>query len=85
MLEEFKDPEPAQVIDLDVNPEEGLKKDENTQAENPIEEKSLLEKQRELRAQKAEQEAKDANMVAGGNIDMDISIAAADERHTEQW
>ena len=80
VLEEFKDPEPAQVIDLDVNPEEGLKKDENTQAENPIEEKSLLEKQRELRAQKAEQEAKDANMVAGGNIDMDISIAAADEK-----
>lgn len=80
VLEEFKDPEPAQVIDLDVNPEEGLKKDENTQAENPIEEKSLLEKQRELRAQKAEQEAKDTNMVAGGNIDMDISIAAADEK-----
>ena len=80
VLEEFKDPEPAQVIDLDVNPEEGLKKDENTQAENPIEEKSLLEKQRELRAQKAEQEARDANKVAGGNIDMDISIVAADEK-----
>lgn len=81
VLEEFKEPEPARVIDLDVTPGEvPVKKDENLQSGNTEEGKSLLEKQRELRAQKADLSAKEAAKVAGGNIDMDIAVAAADEK-----
>ena len=80
VLEEFYDPEPAKVIDLDVTQEESLQNEENLSDDNADQEKSLLERQRELRAKKAEQETKEAVLAASDNIDMDISVATANEK-----
>lgn len=46
------------------------------------EESSLLDKQRALRAAKAEQEAKEAAEIASQHIGMDISVATSDEKAT---
>ena len=105
--EEFKDPEPAKVIDLDVTPssdndvtgKEGNKGDDagngpagNTQVATTgaqptttNENMSFLDKQRQLRTQRAEAEAAEAEAAAKAaseHIGMDISVAANEELAT---
>ena len=105
--EEFKDPEPAKVIDLDVTPntegkESGKEEDKvgdavNAQTSSPQDtatetvtaatndNMSFLDKQRQLRTQRAEAEAAEAEAAAKAaseHIGMDISVAANEEQAT---
>ena len=94
-LQEFKDPEPAQVIDLDVNPVGEIKAEEpqpaEPQSEGPAavteennQEESFLDQQRRLRNERAEAEAKEkeAAELASHHIGMDIAVAASEEQAT---
>lgn len=67
-LEEFKDPEPAKVIDLDVAPAPADSNKKQTD-----ESESLIEHQRKLSAEAAEE---------AEHIGMDISVAADGEKAT---
>ncbi len=93
--QEFKDPEPAQVIDLDVNPVGEVKAEEpqpaEPQSEGPAaiteennQEESFLDQQRRLRNERAEAEAKEkeAAELASHHIGMDIAVAASEEQAT---
>ena len=93
--QEFKDPEPAQVIDLDVNPVGEVKAEEpqpaEPQSEGPAagteennQEESFLDQQRRLRNERAEAEAKEkeAAELASQHIGMDIAVAASEEQAT---
>lgn len=93
--QEFKDPEPAQVIDLDVNPVGEFKAEEpqpaEPQSEGPAavteennQEESFLDQQRRLRNERAEAEAKEkeAAELASHHIGMDIAVAASEEQAT---
>ena len=93
--QEFKDPEPAQVIDLDVNPVGEVKAEEpqpaEPQSEGPVavteennQEESFLDQQRRLRNERAEAEAKEkeAAELASHHIGMDIAVAASEEQAT---
>ena len=91
--EVFKDPEPARVIDLDVTPSQEAKA-EKTEPENVVtqandtvngdENLSFLDKQRQLRNDRAEAEAKEkeAAAIASQHIGMDIAVAAKEEEAT---
>ena len=111
--EEYKEEEPAPVIDLDLDPNgafatpaattvaanasQGVATEaivpaaatstpeDDAYAASGTGESSLLQQQRELRAQRAEAEAeekKKAEAEASEHIGMDISVAAADEKAT---
>ena len=111
--EEYKEEEPAPVIDLDLDPNgafatpaattvaanasQGVATEaivpaaatstpeDDAYAATGTSESSLLQQQRELRAQRAEAEAeekKKAEAEASEHIGMDISVAAADEKAT---
>ena len=111
--EEYKEEEPAPVIDLDLDPNgafatpaattvaanasQGMATEaivpaaatstpeDDAYAATGMGESSLLQQQRELRAQRAEAEAeekKKAEAEASEHIGMDISVAAADEKAT---
>ena len=93
--QEFKDPEPTQVIDLDVNPVGQVKAEEpqpaEPQSEGPAavteennQEESFLDQQRRLRSERAEAEAKEkeAAELASQHIGMDIAVAASEEQAT---
>ncbi len=111
--EEYKEEEPAPVIDLDLDPNgafatpaattvaanasQGVATEaivpaaatstpeDDAYAATGMGESSLLQQQRELRAQRAEAEAeekKKAEAEASEHIGMDISVAAADEKAT---
>ena len=85
--EEFKDPEPAKVIDLDVTPSSDNDQVATTEAQ-PVttnENMSFLDKQRQLRTQRAEAEVAEAEAAAKAaseHIGMDISVAANEELAT---
>ncbi len=86
----FVDPEPAKVIDLDVNPltpeQDGKQVEDvkvaNTAATEATE--SFLDRQRKLRNDRAEKEAeeKEAAKLASQHIGMDISVASQEEAAT---
>ena len=107
--EEFKGPEPAKVIDLDVTPgtdtnQTGQEENKDTNSADPAQSyapqdvatetvaaatsddnMSFLDKQRQLRNQRAEAEAIEAEAAAKAaseHIDMDISLAANEEQAT---
>ena len=93
-LEEFKDPEPSKVIDLDVNPV-GIKKNptsdlhtEEIQSPDTLANESILDHQRKLRAEAASAGAQVVSAVqhqateVAEHIGMDISVAADGEKAT---
>ena len=93
---DFKDPKPATVIDLDVNPTPTAQENANgaetvskvslaNAASNEGDgNESFLKKQRELRNKRANAEAeeKDAAALASQHIGMDIAVAAKEEEAT---
>ena len=79
--EEFKDPEPAKVIDLDIVPTEVSQKDKDDEnVTDPM--RSTLDTQRQLRAERAKQEAQETAEEASKHIGMDIAIATDGEKAT---
>ncbi len=94
--QEYADEEPAQVIDLDLDPEHTFANEQpkateasaeaSTETTAEAEGMSLIARQRELRAQKAENEAQEKQAAeaaaASEHIGMDISVAAASEKAT---
>ncbi len=94
-VQNFQDPKPSQVIDLDVNP---TSQDKAPLGEASIEEErvqvaasstdpnvSFLDKQRQLRNERAEAEATEkeaAEKAASEHIGMDISVANNEEKAT---
>ena len=82
--EKYEAEKPAQVIDLDLNPDHTFAQPADAATEGG--EMSLIARQRELRAQRAENEAQekaDAEAAAASeHIGMAISVAAGDEKAT---
>lgn len=88
--EKAEDPEPTQVIDLDVTPVPSATEESSTEEDTMVAasatdpNESFLQKQRKLRNAKAEAEAeeKTAAQLASQHIGMDISVATSEEEAT---